>query len=870
MPLFFYTYRAQKALLLYFHHMQLHGQFFGLLITVVLLIQSCANPSTSKRNGALEALQLQASQRAFPNQELPGPAFYQASQIIENKFRKRSSLRSNNSWKAIGPWNTSGRILCLAINPEDHNDLIVGSASGGLWRSRDFGRDTSWKRIETGFPVLGVSAVTFSHSDSNHLFIGTGEVYNFERSGTGAAYRSTRGTPGIGILHSSDGGKSWGMSLDWTYDQNRGVNDIEMHPRLDSFVVAATTHGVYISDDLGSSWKMSLDVSMVMDVACHPQKRDWILAACGNFNSAKKGIYLSRDRGDTWIKTSISPPIDFNGKIRLDYSLSNPDVVYASVGDSFDPANTEVSWILRSEDGGLSWTVQTDENFARYQGWFAHDIAVHPLHHDVITVIGIYAYQSFDGGETLTQITNNTQVTQGKPPVSGADGPPGYMHVDYHAVMYHPQDPNVLVFANDGGVFVSEDGGITFESRNGGLQTAQFYNGVSVAQFDSNKIFGGLQDNNSVLFDGDKAWTRTLAGDGSWSSIHPVDQSIIGSLQFMTVYRTNNDGDRWNLVLSTNQGDEACFISPVVRSESDPEIMYAGCSRIYKSPDGGRTWNPTNRSLPINANDPAFSLAISPRDPNLVICGLAPYSGSSSLWRSLDGGLNWQQMGQSQLPNRYPTDLIIHPKDDAIMYACFSGYHSGHVFRSEDYGENWQDITGSLPDLPVNAIAIDPDYPENVYIGNDLTVFVSYDDGQNWTIWDEGLPEALLVADLQIHHSSRQLLLATHGNGMYKRDLDERISTSADLHLNTTATSRIYPNPIIHASGMLAASDEALSLDAELVDINGQVVEVKLKPLPDNQYSFFLPSNTPNGVYQLCLIFSHGKQCFSFLNQSNE
>src|SRR4029450_6467691 len=147
---------------------------------------------------------------------------------------KQSSSRSTffpGTWEAIGPMNFGGRTLALCFNPLNPNTIFAGSASGGLWRSFTAGiGPNAWHQIETGFPLLGVAAIAINPTDSNEIFIGTGEVYNDQNTGTGFAVRTTRGTYGIGILKSSDGGMTWSKSLDWQYDELKGVQDILINP----------------------------------------------------------------------------------------------------------------------------------------------------------------------------------------------------------------------------------------------------------------------------------------------------------------------------------------------------------------------------------------------------------------------------------------------------------------------------------------------------------------------------------------------------------------------------------------------------------------------------------------------------------------
>ena len=776
-------------------------------------------------SGALNALQFRSAERAYPYVEEPADAHFQAFEYLKAEFRGPISTRSNEgSWEPLGPWNTAGRMLSLAIHPDRPHTILAGSASGGLWRSNSFGADTSWQRISTGYPVTSVGAVAMATEDPDILLIGTGEVYNGERSGDGAAYRSTRGFPGIGMLKSEDNGFSWDIVLDWTRDQNQGVHHIQFGYKNDSLVYAATTKGVYISKDRGNTWSQSLDVTMFNDISISPDNDSIAIAVAGNFDSPDKGIYVTFDAGDSWTKATGDIP-DFNGKGRLDFANSDAGVAYASIGDGFSTSGPMATWTLRTDDYGLTWEEVSDVDFSRWQGWFAHDIAVDPTDSETIIGIGIYIHKSEMGGDQFEQVTRNPQVTQGRPPVGGPDGPLHYTHVDHHAVIYHPTDHDTVLVANDGGVFFSWDGGLSWESRNGGLQTTQFYNGISVNDQDLDFMIGGLQDNNSVIYDGTKAWTRTLGGDGSWTAQDPNRPStVFASYQWLNIFRSRDGGDRWMRLVTLRPQDNPTFIAPFVLHPIETNVVYAATNYVYRSEDQGDNWLPTNGDMPLNDSDPVYSLAVAPSDVDVVYAGTAPLSSESSLWMTTDGGDSWNRVGEGILPDRYPVDIAVDPNDASRAIVTYSGYGTGHVFITEDYGATWDDITGSLPDLPTNAVIIDDRYPNHIYVGNDISIFFSQNGGATWEELKDGLPEAFIVSDLKISSDNRKLFMSTHGNGAYMRDLIEPISTSTNTIKEVDFI--IYPT-ISHEGLWTVRSKTSSSATVQLIDLNGRLIQQK-------------------------------------------
>ena len=205
-------------------------------------------------SGARRALDMLSDIRAYPNKKLPDVGFFKAYEFSKRSLRKRGAGIQVQPWRAIGPHNIGGRTLAVALNPMNPTTIYAGSASGGLWRSYSGGSGANaWQKVPTGFPVLGVSSIAIAPNDSNTIHIGTGEVYGSPESFPGiVGDRTTRGSYGIGILKTSDGGQTWIKSLDWTLNQRRGVQALAIDPLDSNTIWAATTEGTYKSTDAGS------------------------------------------------------------------------------------------------------------------------------------------------------------------------------------------------------------------------------------------------------------------------------------------------------------------------------------------------------------------------------------------------------------------------------------------------------------------------------------------------------------------------------------------------------------------------------------------------------------------------------------------
>lgn len=799
---------------------------FTAVIFVSFLMSCKKEQAQFKIPGSYKAMVMLNKAKAYPEQDIPPAGYQRAFDYNQIAFKANSTKAPVEPWDAMGPLNTSGRCLALAINPQADSTIYLGSASGGLWRSRKLGDDISWEFMPTGHNVLGVSSIAFAANDSSQMYIGTGEVYNFEVTGNDGAYRSTRGSYGVGILKSTDGGQSWTKSLDWSYQNQKGVQAIQVDINDASKVYAATTDGVYRSLNNGDDWELVLSVPMATDIEVNGQN---IVAAAGNFGTADKGIYTSSDGGDSWaINTDSDLPQDFQGKIELDASTSNPNIIYASIGNGFW-FNDGATWLCRSDDNGATWDLRNTEDYSRWQGWFSHDVAVHPINPDIVVPIGINIWISYDGGNTL-DFQADGGVTLGTPPAGVPDGPPNYSHSDHHVVMYHPNIEDLVLFGNDGGLFKSNDGGQTFQSANGGLQTTQFYNGFSVSHQNPDFAMGGLQDNSTSIHRGDGIWQRAIGGDGSWTGINFDNDNIVyGSSQNLNVARSFNNGQGFSGMQIPTNSDNPIFIAPYQISESNPDIIYAGGTRIYKTTNQGTTWSTMNQGLPLNG-DPVYAMAVSSINSDIVYAATAPEFAPASLFLTTDGGNTWDDI-TNNLPDRYINDIYADPTVDGKLYVVMNGFGSGHLFVSSDYGDSWTDITNGLPDVPTNAILVDPLFPTNLYVGNDLGVYYSLDGGNTWDDFTEGLYDSVVAIDLEYSPVDRKIWVATHGNGTFRRDLVSEVSNTYDDLAFANNYLNIYPNPATAGTAVNLELDilKSGNYSIQIIASNGNVVLSEVK-----------------------------------------
>lgn len=805
--------------------------------------------------------------RAYPNRQVPALGFAQAfeeSQLMESRQKRKG--KASTVWETLGPVNVGGRTLALAINPIHPDTMFAGSASGGLWKSTTAGVGlNAWEYVSTGFPVLGVSAIAMDPQNPEVMFIGTGEDYGTDVNMPGIGpVRTTRGSYGIGILKSTDGGDTWTKSLDWTLDQRRSVQKIQVNPLRSNTIWAATSEGTYRSYDGGDTWTLVHNVRIATDIIINPADTNTVFTANGGMGSLGHGIYRTQNGGASFEKMDLvsgGGPATFLGKAVLDISQSNPNIIMASIGNADGTIGATAeganrTWLMRSLNGGNTWSVQysNDNAYAVFQGWYSHAIGIDPRNAQIVWAVGQpqVVYRSVLGGVGLASFVPVSTTPAG--PNDPAQSYPFLpFWADSHDIIFHPTNPDIVYIINDGGIFRNTDGGtnnggtIVFENCNSGYQTTQFYNGVSNSDTNPNLMLGGLQDNNSVIYEGDLNWRRAWAGDGAWTALNQQDNNIAYlSAQFGQA-RISND-----LFTSNRFGDatfrpgfdifptnEANFITPFVISPADNQTLYMGGERIYKTIDNVN-WTITNGGNPLDGNNMS-AMAASHQSADVVYATSSPKTTRPNVYRTTNGGNSWDNI-TGTLPDRFPTDISVDPNNHDIAYITFGGFGTSHVFKTINGGTSWTDIGVGLPDIPTWAVAVDPDFPNHLYVGNELGVYQSLDGGQSWENINGNLPDALFAFDLIISRSNRKLRVASHGSGVYQTDLTEVVSTEPESNVpGAFELEQNFPNPFNPSTNIRYTLNQTNSVRLDVFDINGRLITT----LVDGQKG----SGTHNAVF---------------------
>ncbi len=783
------------------------------LLIAIVTLSSCNN-SIEKKASENEGYKksphdFMFMQRAYPTGEIKTNAYSNAIQWKKQKINRNSSVLP--VWEFSGPLNVGGRISDIEIPIDDAETYYVGAASGGIFKTIDAGEN--WIPIFDDQEMLSIGDIEISKNNTNIIWVGTGEV---NAGGGSLAY------DGNGIYTSDDAGLTWEAK---GLPAVGSVGKVLIDPNDDQTIFVGAmgplfrkdvNRGVYRTTDGGNTWEQRLlvsDSTGIIDMAIHPNDGNIVYAASWErirrpnnrqYGGETSRIYRSQDGGENWSELTNGLPSDPNskGRISIDISQSNPNVLYAFYTDKVG----NVEGTFKTIDGGDSWVeVNSISNGTSYHWWFG-GIFVDPTDENIIYNSGFVMDKSIDGGLTWSSTFPN-------------------VHVDQHAMAFNSLVPGEVLVGNDGGLYVSNNDGNS-SIKNNTLPITQFYRFHVDAQ-NQDKVYGGTQDNNTIRTQTGSLndWQAIYGGDGFQPIVDPTNTNVIYALsQRGNLGKSTNNGNSFNGALNgipggdTNNWDTALVLDP-----NDSQTLYYGTQKVYKTTNAAGNWTAISPDLsngPHTGNldfGTVTSISVSSLDSNVIYAG----TDDGNVWVTEDGGGNWTKVSDD-LPNRWVTKVLASREELNTVYVTFSGYRygedNGHVYKSTDLGENWTNISITLPDIPVNDI--EQDGYGNLFLGTDIGVLSSLDDGENWESFGENMP-SVVITDLFIHEASEYLYAATYGRSSYKIDISENILGNDFSSLGTNFN--MYPNP---ASNMVTISFNEVSnnISVILYDQLGRVV----------------------------------------------
>ncbi|GIV07778.1 MAG: hypothetical protein KatS3mg017_0980 [Fimbriimonadales bacterium] len=697
-------------------------------------------------------------------------------------------LFKNLRFRNIGPANMGGRITDVEGIPGNPGIVYVGTATGGLWKTTNWG--ITWTPLFDEQETTSIGDVALDPQNPDILWVGTGE-----------ANPRNSISIGCGIYKSVDGGKTWhylGLR------ETRQISRIIVHPRDSNTVWVAAIgspfgpnpeRGVFMTTDGGKTLQKVLYIDEyhgASDLDIDPTNPNILYAGMWRFErkpwthtsgSEQGGVFKSTDGGRTWRKVTNGLP-RLMGRIGVKVAPSNPNVVYV-IAESNDGT------LFRSNDRGETFQrVSTETNIVS-RGFYYTDLRVCPSDENRLYFLATQLRMSIDGGRTSQQIA-------------------GSVHSDHHALWIDPKDPNILWNGNDGGLAFSMDRGQTWDVI-ANIPLAQFYQIHCSMEAPFYQVAGGLQDNGSWIGwvrnkEGgivNEHWRMISFGDGFYCLIHERDPNLVLSeSQGGNIYRTNlATGVQENISPQARRSDGGPaselkyrfnWNTPIIPSPHDPNTVYVGANVVFRSTDFGATWSVISPDLTTNdpekqkdAGGPVWventtaeyhctiiSLAESPLQKGLLWVG----TDDGRLWKSPNDGISWIEL-TPHVPNLPPNSPVSHvePSRASIdtAYVAFDRHmlndFKPYLYKTTDGGKTWHPITNGIPDEAyVFVVREDPRNLNLLYAGTERGLFVSFDGGQNWQKFPNLPP--VPVHDIQVHPLMNDLLLGTHGRSVYVLD----------------------------------------------------------------------------------------------------
>ncbi len=740
-------------------------------------------------------------QRRYPHDSIPLGARRSGVEAVRAMRAKTPGAESvirgvpQAAWTFIGPqpinfgdnYFNSGRIASFAIDPTNNNTVYAGGAEGGVWKTTDGGN--TWTPLTDDQPALAIGALAIDPSSPQTIYAGTGEE-NFAQD----SYS------GVGILKSTDGGQTW-TNYPGPFTQQY-IGGLAVDPAKSSHVLAASTIGLYQSGDGGQTWTQVLN-GIATSVYFDRAQPGVAWCALGNpFGSKLNGVYRSTDSGASWTLVDGSAPDNLPaqadmGRIQIVNVPTSPNTAYAIVTTVINGPGASLTGVYKTIDSGADWIKFSGvPDFCAPQCWYDLVIAPHPSNPDIIFAGGnVLNIRSLDGG--------NTWTTQGVTTL-------GLPHADDHAIAF-TGDGAMLYLGNDGGMWSAtsaqyQAAAAQWNDLNATLGITEYYPNLSIAPDNVRLTLAGAQDNGTHLYIGQPEWSQIVGGDGGWTAIDPsLPQLGYVSLPYISMYRVSNlpnPSEYIPTVHGINPNDRMRFISGWVMDPVTPLTMYYGTQYLYKSTDGGGLWQAISSDLTdapagTPASDETYvisTIAASPANPDTIYTGAV----SGAVYQSTDGGVTWTDRSAG-LPTRSCTRVVADPINPQVVYATFSGYavatdpQPGHVFMSSNGGGSWNDISGNLPNLPVDDLVVDPDLPNTLYIGTDAGVMGTGNSGGVWVPLGTGFPN-VVVESLVLHHASRTLRAATHGRGVWDYPL-------GTVSASTPVITSLYPATVNAGAG---------------------------------------------------------------------
>jgi len=732
----------------------------------------------------------------------------------------------------------SGRVTAIAVHPTNPNIVYVGAAQGGVYRTTDGG--ASWVAIFDNAASLAIGALALAPTDPTILYVGTGEpngsadsffgvgLYRIDNAETAPVLNGPfNPTPTTDIIGAKTftGRAISKILVDPTDAATIFVSTVSGIGGLYNEAFAASPpitalRGIYRSTNATSgspsfakltvnpAGSIAPDVTgnaLIQDMAYDPTDATWNTIVCwlnGSPTVAPLGGIYRTTNAKAATPTFTQQFVTTISGARASFAsnrIAGLTTMIAATGEAgpTSPCTGNGGALRRSTDGGVTWSAKLagGGGFCGGQCFYDLPVAISPTDANLILIGGA-------GNGTCPRVF--ARSTNAGASFTAAGVADVGLHADAHAIVFAPSDPTIVYEGNDGGIFKSTDGGATWTSLNNADFSATQFQSIAVHPTDANFSIGGTQDNGTNWYQPSATWVRADFGDGGMTAIDqnaPDNTNVTmyhtyfnqtNAMAFARVTTTASASDGlWTLFGcgfggSTPNGMTCTasaiqFYAPLVTGPGNPNTLYFGSDVLYRSADAGVTMVKVSQE-PIVASRSIESIAIAPSNDNVRLVGLSNFT----IWGTVTGSSTLTNMTGGSMPAHSPCRIMIDPTDPNVAYVGFGGFNLGagnHVWKTTNLmtgTPTWAASGSGLPDVPANAIVIDPAVPNRLWVGTDVGVYASADGGATWTPFTTGMP-VVAVFDMKLQPSNRILRCATHGRGMFERFVDVPTATNLAL-----------------------------------------------------------------------------------------
>jgi photosystem II stability/assembly factor-like uncharacterized protein len=739
-------------------------------------------------------------QRSWPDATFNESSWLQriaeAQQTTE--FQKNGSAPN---WILQGAGNIPGRVNTLCLHPTNPDILLAGFATGGIYKTINGG--DSWYPVFDQMPLLGIADLTFDPQNPNIVYAATGDPQ-----------MTINPVNGFGLFKSTDGGETWAYLA---LNDVGIITKIEVNRTNSQILYAAVQgnpfqrnekRGVYKSTDGGQTWQRVHFVSTqagVSDMVMHPTNSNILYASYWerirtnsesfNYGTDAK-IFKTTDGGLTWQQLMGGLPTGVLCRTGLAISTQNPDKLYAVYVDT----TFALKGIYKTTDGGTAWTALNTlglSNIYANFGWYFGKIRLNPANDEEISALGVILRKRILGTDSWVQDAS--------------------VHADVHDLVYLPNGTRFV--ASDGGIYRNKVNDFTWELCDN-MATTQFYH-LAHNPHQPAQYWGGAQDNGTAFGSaatGANNWTSRFGADGFDVAFHPTDPNIIWvQSQNGGVHLSTDGGANFNFNNNCLGTTDRCgWDTPIFKSPHDAGKLYSGTYRFYVSPSANfLSWSPISPDLTDGVIfGPRFHVISTVSESPIQLERLFAGTSDGNVWIKTPQ-TNWTNITGS-LPNRFVTSVKGSPTDQNRIFVTHSGLRDNeatpHIHRSDNQGNTWVDISGNLPDVPVNDLLIVPNQGDLVLVAaTDAGVYRTLDGGNNWTRLAGNLPN-VVIADVELNTQRQEVAIATFGRGIYTLPLaDVLIPDPVQVVVQIGTVRTAYPTPLPVANVRASVSGQYLS-----------------------------------------------------------